>query len=81
MARAGTSLAANYRAACEVRSKAEFIAKISVAEEEADEMQFWLEMIAESEVMPRERLIELQQEPREITAILAASHKSAATRK
>lgn len=81
IARAGTSAAANYRAACKARSKAEFIAKIGIAEEEADEVQFWLEMIAEAELIPAERLRELQQEAREITAILAASRKSAGTRR
>src|SRR6184192_2378243 len=43
--RSGTSMAANYRAACRARSRAEFIAKIGVVEEEADEMLFWLELI------------------------------------
>jgi four helix bundle protein len=77
VARAGTSVAANYRAACRARSKAEFIAKIGVAEEEADEVQFWLEMISEAELVPTARLSELQLEAREITAILASSRKSA----
>ncbi|HEY3601728.1 MAG TPA: four helix bundle protein [Chthoniobacterales bacterium] len=79
--RADTSVAANYRATCKARSKAEFIAKIGVAEEEADEVQFWLEMISEDGLVPPKRLIELQQEARELTAILAASRKSAARRK
>jgi four helix bundle protein len=77
IARAGTSVAANYRAACKARSKAEFIAKIGVAEEEADEVQFWLEMISEAKLVPTARMPELQQEAREITAILASSRKSA----
>jgi four helix bundle protein len=80
IARAATSVAANYRAACKGRSKAEFIAKLGVAEEESDEVQFWLEMIAESALMPPGRLADLQQEARELTAILAASRKSAAMR-
>jgi four helix bundle protein len=79
--RAGTSVAANYRAACKGRSKAEFIAKLGTAEEEADEVQFWLEMIAEAELVARNRLAELQQEAGELTAIIAASRKSAAGRK
>jgi four helix bundle protein len=78
IARAGTSVAANYRAACKARSRAEFIAKIGIAEEEADEVQFWLEMITEAALIPIERLSDLQQEARELTAILAASRKSAA---
>jgi four helix bundle protein len=78
IARAGTSAAANYRAACKARSRAEFIAKIGVAEEEADEVQFWLELICEDNLVPAKRLTELQQEARELTAIFAASRKSAA---
>lgn len=80
IARAGTSAAANYRAACKARSRAEFIAKIGVAEEEADEVQFWLELICEDSVLPANRLAELQQEARELTAIFAASRKSASRR-
>jgi four helix bundle protein len=77
IARAGTSATANYRAACKARSRAEFIAKIGVAEEEADEVQFWLELICEDNLLPLNRLTELQQEAREMTAIFAASRKSA----
>jgi len=78
IARAGTSAAANYRAACKARSRGEFIAKIGVAEEEADEVQFWLvELISEDNLLPANRLTELQQEAREVTAIFAASRKSA----
>jgi four helix bundle protein len=77
IARAGTSVAANYRAACKARSRAEFIAKIGVAEEEADEVQFWLEMILESRLIPPQRLNDLLAEAGELTAILAASRKSA----
>lgn len=77
IARAGTSAAANYRAACKARSRAEFIAKIGIAEEEADEVQFWLELICEDKLVPATRLVELQQEARELTAVFAASRKSA----
>lgn len=80
IARAGTSVAANYRAACKGRSKAEFIAKLGIAEEEADEVQFWLEMISEAGLISPDKLFELQKEARELTAILAASRKSAANR-
>jgi four helix bundle protein len=77
IADAGTSTASNYRAACKARSRKEFIAKIGIAEEEADETQFWLELIMESEMLPAKRLQPLYQEAREITAIFAASRKSA----
>lgn len=79
--RAGTSVAANYRAAGKGRSKAEFIAKLGIAEEEADETQFWLELIIESGIVPSTRLEPLLQEARELTAIIAASRISASKRK
>ena len=77
IADSGTSVASNYRAACKARSRREFIAKLGIAEEEADETQFWLEMILESDLVPAKRLQSLYQEACEITAILAASRKSA----
>ena len=79
--RSGTSVAANYRAASKGRSKAEFIAKLGIAEEEADETQFWLELIIESGTMPATRLQPLLDEARELTAIIAASRKTAAKNK
>lgn len=54
LVRAGTSVGANYRAACRSRSKAEFIARLDVVEEEADESGYWLEMITESGLMKSE---------------------------
>jgi four helix bundle protein len=80
IARAGTSAAANYRAACKARSRAEFIAKMGISEEEADEVQFWRELISEDNLVSPNRLAELQQEARELTAIFAASRKSASSR-
>jgi four helix bundle protein len=77
IAGSGSSVASNYRAACKARSRREFISKLGIAEEEADETQFWLEMIMESGLVPARRLQSLYQEAREITAILAASRKSA----
>ena len=79
IADSGTSVASNYRAACKARSRKEFIAKLGIAEEEGDETQFWLEMIMESGLVPAKRLQSLLQEAHEITAILAASRKSAAS--
>jgi len=80
IADSGTSAASNYRAACKGRSRREFIAKLGSAEEEADETQFWLELIMESGLVPAERLQPLHREACEITAILAASRKSASGR-
>src|SRR5919106_6480481 len=56
LVRAGTSVGANYRAACRGRSRAEFIAKIGVVEEEADESAFWLELIIEGDLLNENRV-------------------------
>ncbi len=71
--RSGTSVAANYRAACRGRSKAEFIAKLGIVEEEADESVFWMELIIESKLVKKDLVIDLMQEGKEITAIMASS--------
>jgi four helix bundle protein len=75
--RSATSVAANYRAACRARSRAEFIAKIGVVEEEADETAFWLELIVDSGIRSGKQIGPLQTEANELVAIMAASRKSA----
>jgi len=75
--RSATSVAANYRAACRARSKADFISKIAIVDEEADESLFWLELIAESGLMNTERLKDLTKEADELTAIFTATGKTA----
>jgi len=75
--RSATSVAANYRAAFRARSRAEFIAKIGVVEEEADESCFWLELIIDSGLLTEERIRPLLSEAGELVAIMAASRKSA----
>lgn len=79
--RSGTSVAANYRAACRGRSKAEFIAKLGTVEEEADESAFWLELLIEAEILATVRIQPLLLEARELVAIMAASKKTAAGRR
>lgn len=74
--RSATSVAANYRAACRGRSTAEFSAKLQIVIEEADESLFWLELIVESGLLPRERLSDLLKEADELTAIFVASRKT-----
>lgn len=74
--RSATSVAANYRAVCRARSKAEFVAKISIAVEEADETVFWLEMLADSGIVKSDRLAGLIAEANELLAILAASQRT-----
>ena len=75
--RSATLVAANYRAACRARSRAEFIAKIGVVEEEADETAFWLELIIDSALLTETRTRPLLREAGERVAIMAASRKSA----
>src|ERR1700680_1304205 len=81
LVRSGMSVAANYRAACRGRSHAEFISKIGVAEEEADEIVLWLELIVEDKLLPEEKIAPLLKEANELTAIMAASYISASRNK
>src|SRR5436189_4097965 len=67
--RAGTSVAANYRAACRARSKPEFASKLGIAEEEADESALWMELLAEGGLVPARRLEKLLDEANQLTAI------------
>ena len=75
--RSATSVAANYRAACRARSRAEFAAKIGIVEEEADETLFWLELLEESELLPAAKLTAIKQEADELIAITVTSIKTA----
>ena len=75
--RCGTSVAANYRAACRARSKAEFIARIGIVAEEADEAVLWLELLIESGIIKSQMTESLLKEARELTAILTASRQTA----
>jgi four helix bundle protein len=81
LVRAGTSVGANYRAACRGRSRAEFIAKLGIVEEEADESAFWLELIIESGLLREEKVRSLLQEANELTKIMASSRVSASSNK
>ena len=75
--RSGTAVAANYRAVCRARSKAEFVAKIGIVLEEADETVFWLEMLVEAGIVRSERMEPLLKEANELLAIFAASQRTA----
>ena len=75
--RSGTSVAANYRPACRAKSTADFIAKMGIVEEEADETSFWLELLEESELVPAAKLTAITQEANELIAITVASIKTA----
>ena len=76
LVRSGSSVAANYRALCRAKSRADFIHKTSVVEEEADESCFWLEMIIDAKLLPAARVQPLLREANEITPILVATRKT-----
>jgi len=78
--RSSTSVAANYRALCRSKSRADFINKTSIVEEEADESGFWLELIVDAGLMTATRIKPLLDEASEITAMLVASRKTAIAR-
>ena len=75
--RSGTAIGANYQAACRGRSKAEFVAKLGVVVEEADESCYWLELIIDGQLLNKRRVEPLLLEANELTAIMVASRKSA----
>lgn len=79
--RSSTSVAANYRAACRARSVKEFIAKLGIVEEEADESLFWMELIEELKLVKPEDLKTIRDENQEILSIIVASIKTAKKRK
>ncbi|MBI3569792.1 MAG: four helix bundle protein [Gammaproteobacteria bacterium] len=75
--RSGTSVAANYRAACRARSRADFINKMGIVEEESDETQFWIELLTESGLVKPEKVSNLIKESNELIAIAVSSIKTA----
>ena len=75
--RCGTSVGANYRAVCRARSRADFISKIGIVVEEADEAVFWLELLVETGVVPAARVTVLTNEANELLAIFGASQPTA----
>jgi len=77
LARAGTSVGANYRAACRGRSRAEFVAKMGTCEEEADESGYWMEVIIEGQLLKERQVEPLLREAEELTRIFAQSRISA----
>jgi four helix bundle protein len=71
--RCATSVGANYRAACRGRSRREFLAKLGIVEEEADESQFWLDLVIERGLADGDRVVRLREEARQLVAIVVAS--------
>ena len=79
--RSGTSVGANYRAACRARSQADFIAKMRLVEEECDESVYWIELLVESEQVKKPLVDDLLREANEILSMVVASIKTARMRK
>lgn len=75
--RSSTSVAANYRAACKAQSKPTFISKISIVIEEADECEFWLELIEDETLLKTEVIRNLKNEAHELTSIFISSRRTA----
>ena len=79
--RSGTSVGANYRSACKGKSTADFINKITIVEEEADECSYWLELIIEAEIAHKELVNPILKEANELTAIFTATGRTAKANK
>ena len=75
--RSGTSVGANYRAACRSRSRREFLAKLGIVEEEADETQFWLDLVIARGLADTDRAMKLREEAQQLVAIVVASIRTA----
>ncbi len=74
--RSGTSIGANYRACCKAKSTRDFVNKLKIVEEEADETLFWLELIEETNMFKSEKLVPLKAETNEILSMIVASIKT-----
>ena len=77
LVRSGSSVGANYRALCRAKSRAGFVHKTAIVEEEADESGFWLEVTIDSKLLPLNRVKPLLDEANELTAMMVASRKTA----
>lgn len=75
--RSGTSVAANYRAVCRARSRPEFLAKLAIVIEEADESAFWLELLVDAGLVAESKLKDLRSEADQLVAIFNASRTTA----
>jgi four helix bundle protein len=78
--RSGTSVAANYRAVCRARSRADFIAKLGIVVEEIDETLFWLELIVDAGLLPSSRMEAITDEANQLTSIFVAARKTSRSR-
>ena len=76
MIRCGSSVGANYRAACRAKSKPDFVSKMGTVEEEADETIYWMELLIDTGIVKPRRIADLMSEADEILAIVVASIKT-----
>jgi len=76
LVRCGTSVGANYRAACRSRSRAEFAARLGIVAEEADETLYWLELLRDEKLLSEAKLSDLLREANELTAIFTAGRRT-----
>lgn len=79
--RSGTSIGANYRAACRAKSTPDMINKMKIVEEESDETAYWLEILVEADILPQEQVKDIYKETNEILAMTVASIKTLRNRK
>lgn len=77
MLRCGSSVGANYRAACRAKSKADFVSTMGIVEEEAGETIYWMELLIDADIVKRARLAELLDEADQILSIVISSIKTA----
>ena len=79
--RSGTSIGANYRAACRAKSTADMINKMKIVEEESDETEYWLELLVEAELVSQSQIEGIYKETDEILSMTVASIKTLRNRK
>ncbi|HEX9614419.1 MAG TPA: four helix bundle protein [Bacteroidota bacterium] len=77
LVRSATSVASNYRAVCRSRSRAEFVSKMGIVVEVADETLFWIELLGDANIVPKDRLAGYRQESLELSSIFASSYHTA----
>ena len=79
--RSGTSVGANYRAACRAKSRADFISKMGIVEEEADESMYWMELLIESRLVRHDDVADLLDEADQLVAMTVSSIQTARSNK
>ena len=77
LVRSGTAVGSNYRASCRAKSRADFVSKMTTVEEEADETLFWLEVLVDTDTVPRKAVATLMDEAEQLLRIIVASIKTA----